>query len=512
MSNLKYLMLFEAFQSNVISNLLKHIGSKIKSADSERFIIALKDILMNQYGFQIDKISNSDVKYLSAKQAFKIKSEGEISNPFGVYALKFWFSIDEGYLGFTGVGDNEMKSNSIGFTEKELDYIKSELDIKTGTLVPLVDYKNLNTGDKVLGYYSDYEEYRYLALGTIFREDDRIWAIQDVADGGTSGNYNEWRKYGRYSWSLGEVEYPADDHSKLHLYKESDEKLNVVSSEYNDLLVNRDGKLTLSRSSYSGSIKDIEKADFAIVIYIDGLIKDESVQDVRKWRKESRVGATALLTPQEVKKANFERYMDKLITMYGLNLDTTEKDLRNLQNLVKTILCDKNIFFAFWLDTPSIDRVGNILRKIELLFNSEDKKYRFDSLREQFRNYREESKSANLRYEGSKKRVVSKANENVLDMFNKIYELSSKINDAISDQKIENIDDLEILQYKLELLRKFIKSSRIQFSENIEYALNNFHYNDGDVDRGVERANNEDMSINIKKIEQIEKFIQTTFN
>jgi hypothetical protein len=512
MSNLKYLMLFEAFQSNVISNLLKHIGSKIKSADSERFLIALKDILMNQYGFQIDKISNSDLKYLSAKQALKIKSEGEISNPFGVYALKFWFSIEEGYLGFTGVGDNEMKSNSLGFTESEIDYIKSELDIKTGTLVPLVDYKNLNTGDKVLGYYNDYEEYRYLALGTIFREDDRLWAIQDVADGGSSGNYDGWRQYGRYSWSLGEVEYPADDHCKLHLYKESTDKLNVVASEYNDLLVNRDGKLTLSRTAYSGSIKDIEKADFAIVIYIDGLIKDESVQDVRNWRKESRAGATALLTDQEIKKANFKRYMDKLITMYGLSLDTTEGDLRNLQNLVRTILCDKNIFFAFWLDTPSVDRIGKILKKIELLFKSDDKEYRFDSLRDQFKNYREDSKSANLRYEGSKKRVISKANENVLDIFNKIYEVSSKINDVILGQKIENIDDLEILQYKLELLQKFIKDGRIRFSENIEYALNNFHYNDGDVDRGVERSNDEDMSVNLRKIERIEKFLQTTFN
>ena len=125
MNNLKYLMVYEAFQSNAISKILKHIGGKIKSSDSQRFLNALKEIVMDVYGFQIDKISDSDVKYMSAKQAKKITTQGEISNPYGIYALKFWFSVESGYLGFSGVGDEKMKSSSSSFNEDELNYIKN---------------------------------------------------------------------------------------------------------------------------------------------------------------------------------------------------------------------------------------------------------------------------------------------------------------------------------------------------------------------------------------------------
>lgn len=502
---MKYLKLFEAFESDAISKLIKYYN--VKSNDAQEFLNDLRQTVLENYGLPIDKISNSDVKYLPAKQAKKIKG-GEVSNPFGVYALKFWFSIEKGYLGFSGVGEIREDENS--FSKSELNYIKDDLDIKKGKLVPIDNWSKLKTGDKIIGYFSQDESSRYLTLGTFYLSGDLMFGIQDVSDGGYPDG-REWRTYGRYSWNLGEVDSPASDHSKMHLYIESDDDLSIENIDVNtDLLVSSNGGLT---NRYKQRVtKMLEDSDFAIVLYIDGLLKDETVPDIRKWRQESKSGATALMSDKEIKQTNIKRYIDKIITMYGLNLDTTEKDLRNLQNLVRTILCDKNIFFAFWLDNPSVDRIGNILRKIELLFNSDDKEYRFDSLRDQFRNYREDSKSSNLRYEGSKKRVLSNANENVLDVFNKIYELSSKINDVISSQKIENIDDLEILQYKLELLRKFIKDGRIQFSDSLEYALNNFHYNDGDVDRGVERANNENMSTSLKKIEQIEKFIQSTFN
>jgi len=512
MNNLKYLTLFEAFQSNAISKILKHIGGKIKTSDSQRFIDALREIVMNVYGFQIDKISDSDVKYMSAKQAKKITSEGEISNPYGIYALKFWFSVENGYLGFTGVGDDKMKSSPGSFIEDELDYIKNSLDIKTGKLIPVLDYRVLNRGDKVLGYFSDYERKQFLALGTIWREGDQLWVIQEVNDGGCPSG-SDWRRYGRYSWNIGEVNYPADDHSKLHLYLDSADELTLAQSETHDLLVNQSGELTRRSSSYSGSFADMEKADFAIVLYLDGLLKDDgTVQDVRMWRDEARKGATALMTSSDIKKLNFKRYMDKLISLYGLTIDTSETDLKNLQNLIRTILCDKNILFALYLNQPSVERISNIIKRIEALIKEkQDKEYRFNSLKDQFKNYREDAKDANIRYEGSKKRVIDSADKDVLDFFEKLYQLSQKINEIVSKQKIETIDDLEILQYKLELLQKIIKSGRYEFTDGVQTTLNNFHYNDSDVNRGIQSANREDISENLKKIQQIERFIQTTF-
>lgn len=513
MNNLKYLMVYEAFQSDAISKILKHIGSKIKSSDSQRFLDVLREIVMNVYGFQIDKISDSDVRYMSAKQAKKITTQGEISNPYGIYALKFWFSIDDGYLGFTGVGDNKMKSSPNSFTTDELDYIKDSLDIKTGKLVPVLDYRPLKTGDKVLGYFSDHERKQYLALGTIWREGDQLWVIQDVNDGGHPGG-SDWRTYGRYSWNIGEVNYPADDHSKLHSYIDSKDELTLSQSEVGDLLVDSNGELTRRSSSYSGTYSDMERADFAIVLYIDGLLKDDgTVYDVRKLRDESRKGATALMTPDQIKKINFQNYMNKIISLYGITLDLKEEDLKNLQNLIKSIFCDKNIFFSLYLDQPSLDRVETIMSRIESIIKNDDKEYSFARLGDTFRTYREDAVNSNRRFNGSKERVKRHANENVMNAFNRLYELSSKINDYLSKQTVNNIDDLEVLKYKLEFLRKIIKSNRLNFTNGFDNALCNFHYNDGDVDRGVETCNdrNEDMSINLKKIEHIEKFVDQTF-
>ena len=513
MNNLKYLMVYEAFQSNAISKILKHIGGKIKSSDSQRFLSALKEIVMDVYGFQIDKISDSDVKYMSAKQAKKITTQGEISNPYGIYALKFWFSVESGYLGFSGVGDEKMKSSSSSFNEDELNYIKNNLDINKGKLTPVSDYRGLKTGDKVMGYFSDYQRKQYLALATIWREDDQLWVIQEVNDGGHPGG-SGWRTYGRYSWNCGSVDYPADDHSKLHLYIESEDELTISQSENCDLLVDSNGELTRRSNSYSGSYANLEKSDFAIVLYIDGLLKDDgTVYDVRKLRGETRKGATALMTPEEIKRTNFQKYMDKIINLYGITLELKEEDLKNLQNLIKSIFCDKNIFFSLYLDQPSLDRVSTIMTRIESVIKSDDKEYNFSRLRDTFRSYREDATNSNKRFNGSKERVKRYANENVMNTFNRLYELSSKINDYLSKQTVNNIDDLEVLNYKLEFLRKIIKSNRLTFTSGFENALSNFHYNDGDVDRGIETCNdrNEDMSINLKKIEHIEKFLEQTF-
>ena len=513
MNNLKYLMIYEAFQSDAISKILKHIGGKIKSSGSKRFLNALKEIVMDVYGFQIDKISDSDVKYMSAKQAKKITTQGEISNPHGVYALKFWFSVDDGYLGFTGVGDEKMKSSVESFNEDELNHIKDSLDIKTGKLIPVLDYRGFKTGDKVLGYYSEHQRKQYLALATIWREHDQLYVIQQVNDGGLP-NDSGWRTYGRYSWNCGSVDYPADDHSKLHSYIESEDELTIVQSETGDLLVNSNGELSRRSNSYSGSYANIEKADFAIVLYIDGLLKDDgTIYDVRKLRGENRKGATALMTPDEIKRTNFQNYMDRIINLYGITLELKEEDLKNLQNLIKSILCDKNIFFSLYLDQPSLDRIEIIMTRIESVIKSDDKEYNFARLRDTFRGFREDAVNSNKKYNGSKERVKKHANENVMNTFNRLYELSSKINDYLSKQKINNIDDIEILHYKLEFIRKIIKSNRLIFTQGFGNALANFHYNDSDVDRGIETCNdrNEDMSINLKKIEHIEKFIEQTF-
>ena len=111
MSNMKHLMLFEAFESNALSKMMKFLDKKVDTNSKERFKDKLKR-LITQFDIPIDKISDKDVKYLNRNQALKLRNVDRVENYKEIYCLKFWFSMDEGYLGFTGTGNTSMNFKS----------------------------------------------------------------------------------------------------------------------------------------------------------------------------------------------------------------------------------------------------------------------------------------------------------------------------------------------------------------------------------------------------------------
>ena len=244
MSEMKYLMLFEAFEANALSKMMAFLAKKTDSNSKERFRDKLKT-LITQLDIPIDKIKDTDIKYLNRAQALKLKSEKDSDS---IYCLKFWFSIDEGYLGFTGTSNVTMdfneyisgKRNSEGknspFANRELNYIKNDLDIKTGSLEPVKNYENLQHGQLVIGIFSDDEDnLQRLGVAKIWRNDNQLYAIQDVTSGGSPDNDINgvsWRDWGYdYSWSLDSVYSPGSDHCKLHIYTPSNEPLHLVGDK-----------------------------------------------------------------------------------------------------------------------------------------------------------------------------------------------------------------------------------------------------------------------------------------
>lgn len=514
MKQFKYLKLFEAFESSAIRSVLSYIGDKVSKSEKEKFLNHLRNILMESYDFPIDKISDGQVRYMSAKKAFEIQvpENYDISNPRGVYALKFWFSIDKGYLGFTGVGKSEDISDTSGeFTDTEMNYIKDNLGLKTGKLIPVTNYSVLKTGDEIVCYFSDYEHLSYLALGTIFIEGEKLFGIQDVADGGTPGG--DWRQYGRRSWNLGRIDHPADDHSKLHIYRRGSEDLEIVGSDNKELAIDRDGNLTTRRDAYSIKRANLEDVDFAIVLYIDELIGDESVSGIKKLRSEEKKGATALMSDSEIKKLNYQRYLSKIVELYGLTIKTTESELRNLQNMIKSVSCGDMILFALISDNPSIPTtIDRISRNIKNLINSsdEEKPHYLEELSRRFKDKKEESVKFNDRYKGSIERVKGSGDEKTNELIGKMVLLSQKIQKYLTDSKIETLDDLLFIRYKLESIRNFVNEQSGYFSGGVEIIIKNFYYNDGDVNRGAEYASKEqNLDKDMKTVNLMERYIDT---
>jgi hypothetical protein len=68
---MRYLKLFEAFESETISKVMKFVNSKIGRNDKARFRRSLIDVLKS-FNIPIDKIKESNVSYLNKSKALKI--------------------------------------------------------------------------------------------------------------------------------------------------------------------------------------------------------------------------------------------------------------------------------------------------------------------------------------------------------------------------------------------------------------------------------------------------------
>ena len=542
MSEMKYLMLFEAFEANALSKMMVFLTKKTDSDSKERFLNKLKTLTTN-LDIPIDKIKDSDVKYLNRSQALKLKSEKESDS---IYCLKFWFSIDEGYLGFTGTGNLTMDFNrhikgrrsevkNSPFNTRELDYIKHSLDIKTGSLDPVKNYEDIQHGQLVIGIFSGEDPIDIIKLGfaKIWRDDNQLYAIQDVTSGGSPDNeingqnWRSWRNNDSrfaYSWSLDSVYSPGSDHCKLHIYKSSNEPLHIVGAKKEvlkesenpfdfNLPVNRDFNLTeWGNSSWSiDNYKSVEKADFAIVLMLDDIIKSvgTKVSNIKKSREESKEGATSLMSDSEIKEANIKRYLIGLISKMGITLDTS--NLQNLQNLVIKSVCSEFAFISIYRETPGFGNLNSITKSIYNMIGLEDepdKKYYLDKAIEYYQYLNTNSDKYRKIYTDSLE-VIKKCNsDQVKEFFDIVMKMGNKIKKYLSSQNIQNIEDLRMIIIKLQSIRTISRENEFKFEGFVKNILDEFHYKN-DVEYYTREYGSRDISKELTKIKNLERYVDS---
>ena len=538
MSEMKYLMLFEAFEANALSKMMAFLAKKTDSNSKERFRDKLKT-LITQLDIPIDKIKDTDIKYLNRAQALKLKSEKDSDS---IYCLKFWFSIDEGYLGFTGTSNVTMdfneyisgKRNSEGknspFANRELNYIKNDLDIKTGSLEPVKNYENLQHGQLVIGIFSDDEDnLQRLGVAKIWRNDNQLYAIQDVTSGGSPDNDINgvsWRDWGYdYSWSLDSVYSPGSDHCKLHIYTPSNEPLHLVGDKkeveevkvenpfnYN-LPVNRHYSLTeWGDTSWSiDGYKSVEKADFAIVLMVDDIIKsvETKVGDVRKSREESKEGATSLMSDSEIKEANIKRYLLGLISKMGITLDTS--NLQNLQKLVIKAVCDEFAFISIYKERPDFDNLNQITRDIYNMMSvkdESDKKYYLERAISYYQSLNSNSDDYRKNYIESLEIIKKSDSNQIKEFFDIAMRMGDKIKKYLLSQNIQSIEDLRMIIVKLKSIRTISRENEFNFSGFIKSILDEFHYK-SDIEYYIREYTNRDISKELTRIKHLERYVDS---
>lgn len=91
---MKYIKLYEAFESQVITNTLKFLTKKIGQDTANYFSNDIKR-LMSQYNIPISRIKEDDLQYLRTSNAIKVKSNEIVNNNLNIYCIKYWFSLEQ---------------------------------------------------------------------------------------------------------------------------------------------------------------------------------------------------------------------------------------------------------------------------------------------------------------------------------------------------------------------------------------------------------------------------------
>ncbi len=540
---MRYLKFYEAFKSKGISNTIKFLKSKVGQSSSQQFISSLKDF-MTQNDFPIDMLSDDDIKYMSAKKALLLKSDKQLSNSKGIWVLKYWFSLDKGFLGYTATGNqtSPFKSMESGdshdglraaelFTDRDLEHIKENIT-SSGEIWPVTDYKKLKTGDTVIGRFDS-----EISLAKIFVDEPdnhRVYAIQGVATGSEprDGSWSNLTQFGNLSWWLYDNSEMGHDHRKLHFYRSSSNELSYVNPpvdeventdddeilenplEWNLPLSNRFAFSTWGRSQFSiNSYKKIEEADFALVLYFDDMLVSnndvayyEKPSETKQRRGQEKMGASKFMSDSDIRRMNIERYIQKL----SASLNITESEFFNLEKIVSKFLSQEFSFISIFLKKPDWEYLEEFTSKLYAVVDCSDdeKSFYIERVRSYYQTKVKDYYTSYVRFQDCKKYIVG--DSQLKKIFDEIYKLGLVIHNKLAKTEINTIEDLFITTKKFESLSSFIRMSRNQLNYNVRELMSNFRYGD-DTERCFEiyKQSYDKYDEDLIKIKRIEQFVNS---
>ena len=194
-------------------------------------------------------------------------------------------------------------------------------------------------------------------LGTIYHSNDNIYVIHENRDRAGSTPTGSYGKYGRYSWNLSDM-----DVYKIQMCKEKEPDNKIDYYLYNKLA---DSNLTPSNTP--SSTGNLDGAQFAIVFDTGKLKKSEytkrtDIIGVRSNTKKGliRSGGQLGLTNDAIKRQNLDKYIKALATK---DIKGDISDLTSLDNYIFRILGGKNLIFKMLKG-----ETGDVVKVIEGFF------------------------------------------------------------------------------------------------------------------------------------------------
>ena len=477
---MKYLKLFEAFESKILSKTLKYLSKSSKSY----FLDTIKKIC-DDLDFPYSQLKDDYFEYLSFAKAFdKVENNDKI--------YKFWLDTGGNLVKTSLTDGGEVKGKGKPIEDRKFD---SLYDFRR-----YVEDGGINHKDKILIEFDD-RDYVGKVTATLWQDDyrGRLYAIfsdRDCDLDGAQPDGDDWEEYGNRSWSLG------DDDWTIWILKDLG-----------------DGEKLLNKSldSKVGFIKsDLSDSQFAIVFNTSKLDTLTKRSSIKVDREEMRSGAEALKKPEDIKKSNIERRL--------MEIAKKEFNINTFNELFNKVLFDKYILFfdinstlknidkiiKLWEGTDSIDHNlssdGPYMIKLKQWYNtltgdfkSEVGNY-FSKMMSQIKKESNKLSDDPIRNEASRLTLIKfgKEDENVSTipnlifqilksvynsktdllsreetkkpncklLSNKLIELGQLIINKVKPSTLEDIDDIVIAEEKLKSISRILLSDRYDFKKS----------------------------------------------
>lgn len=443
MKNLKYIKLFEAFDSSIVNKVLGYVSSK----DKKEFLDKIKSICRT-FDVPESKLSDDLFRYLPYNAAISYNGEavadipcdavgefitgerckdGKVKRPWGkgfryvdcsacngtgikkqksnLRLLKFWFDKDGKFITTTAVDGIYRQNNAnTNTTAPTVAFSPNIDDYEVVKRIPKSQIPNLNTGDIiVLDLVDTGWNYRTWVQIVSYVMKAQTWAgqktfaLQNTAS--YANNYprdtNGWGAIANRHWQMSQSKV-----ANISLLKP---KAGATRRRKDPLGYNTrfdfDRFVTMP-SSILSSVKD---ANFAIIFdyaKFISLVDSNSYKlkgDIKDERTEAKKDTLAFMKDADIKKANIERYM-KLIAdrMKIQNIS----DISNLTKLSTKLICGD--FAAYRLNyntSAAIDRLNTISSYLFKVIKMYKKGERANNLEEVMNSYDFKNNLERVNYE-----------------------------------------------------------------------------------------------------------------
>jgi hypothetical protein len=506
MKNLKYIQIFEAFESKILSKTLGYIETNDRTTFMDRIKKLCKSI-----DFPLSKMSDEYFEYLPFKSAISraamtgdepceatSKSEfpdyavagenctnGKIKRQWGsrtrdvvcpvcggsgvkpkrseVKLVKFWFTSEGKYVATTLVDGITRTGRATGGSK----FSTNLSDYTIGRSITDSNLSELRGGEMAIMTIGSDEVIAY-----IFKDNNRYYAIQNSKSGSTPSS-NSWKIYGRYSWSLGIREY-----SNMRLLTPKVKSKEVEEVDPYTWNTGIDFSYRGISANTSADVQSyIKDAHFAIIFDFGKLRKSEfeTTEDTKADREIAKKGSK--LDPsqsdEEIKKKNIERYVNLL----SQKLDISD-DIANCNKLVTRSLGNKGALYIVYV-TNIYSNLGTIIDYyIKFMSATDDRSKKSyaeeisDITNSLFKSGMRRADEASQIIKNIKARLKSNNND---EKYFQVLDMTQKLSDAIFNNiknfQINDIEDLEVVAQKISSIRNILKSDRYGLNRYFTYVV-----------------------------------------